>query len=149
MSENGENRQDYYVWGCIVVGCVMLIASFLPAPAEVAVAGWPARPQDPPASGSELSGRTVELLIVGPRQAVPLIAVVQWQDELGEWHDIDGWQSEIEGSRITWHRAAKDLRTGPFRWVVYGDSVILGTSESFSLPAASSFVIRLGGEGEP
>jgi hypothetical protein len=72
-----------------------------------------------------------------------LFAVVQWQDGLGRWHDIDGWRGEINAERIVWYVAAKDLGTGPFRWLVYRDSIILGISEPFSLPAAGRQMVRV------
>jgi hypothetical protein len=120
MNRNGENRHDYFAWGCVVIGCVMLIASFLSAPARGAVAGWPVRPKDTPTPGSKLVRGAIELHVTGLHQSAPLFAVVQWQDGLGRWHDIDEWRGEIKGDRVTWDVAAKDLGSGPFRWLVIG-----------------------------
>jgi hypothetical protein len=72
--------------------------------------------------------------------------VVQWQDKLGDWRDVEGWQGELEdiaigevgeviGKRVWWVTKT-DLGKGLFRWQVYrgkGD-VLLVTSEPFYLP---------------
>ena len=77
-----------------------------------------------------------------------------WQDLWlgGEWNDgeswfkVDGWRgnldaiAEMDGvwtAQKAWWVAAKDLGTGPFRWVVYdheGGSEI-AMSDEFKLPA--------------
>jgi hypothetical protein len=84
-----------------------------------------------------------------------LWTVVQWQDGMdwanleGDWHDVAGWQGELEeiaigevgevvGKRVWWVTEA-DLGKGLFRWQVYrgkGD-VLLVTSEPFYLPDAN------------
>lgn len=78
------------------------------------------------------------------------LTVVQWQDQDGIWHDVEGWQGSpdliIPGPSNTmvglkaWGVAAKDFGTGPFRWLVYADSSRakrLATSEPFTLPSHS------------
>ena len=149
MNRKGENRHDYFAWGCVVVGCVLLIASSLSAPAQGSVAGWPVRPVDTPTPGSKLAGGAIELHVTGLHQTAPLFAVVQRQDGLGRWQDIDRWRGEIKGDRVVWYVAEKDFGAGPFRWLVYHESAILGTSEPFSLPTASRQMVRVGVEIEP
>lgn len=67
-----------------------------------------------------------------------LWTVVQWQDANQDWHDVEGWQGTLdENGQVIWWVAAKDLETGPFRWLVYESTdkqVSLVTSESFNLP---------------
>jgi len=76
-----------------------------------------------------------------------LWTAVQWQDAAGDWHTVTGWQGNFDyllpqDNRFfglkTWWVAPQDMRTGPFRWVVYEqrDGEILATSESFYLPAS-------------
>ena len=71
---------------------------------------------------------------------------VQWQDALGTWHDVEGWQGGFDDVMLdpdglvtgekTWWLARKNQGTGPFRWLVTlgrkGD--LLVTSTPFDLP---------------
>ncbi|MEJ5309102.1 MAG: hypothetical protein WHX52_04980 [Anaerolineae bacterium] len=70
-----------------------------------------------------------------------LWTVVQWQDALGDWHDVEGWRGALdevvggEGRKVWWLPA--DLfGAGPFRWLVYAQpgGALLATSEAFRLP---------------
>jgi hypothetical protein len=74
-----------------------------------------------------------------------LWTVVQWQDEAGYWHDVEGWQGTLdEGYTKKWVVAAKDLGTGPFRWTVYqasGREAV--SSEPFMLPSEPYTVLRI------
>ncbi len=66
---------------------------------------------------------------------------VQWQDTAGGWHDVEGWQSSLPATGIQrWVVEAKDLNTGPFRWVVMRgrSGSIAGISDSFNLPAGAN-----------
>jgi hypothetical protein len=69
-----------------------------------------------------------------------LWTVVQWQDALGVWHDVEGWQSIIdEAGRVQWWLGPENFGSGPFRWQVYQSigSELLATSQSFDLPHAA------------
>jgi len=74
-------------------------------------------------------------LCVRPAQA-GLWTIVQWQDDLGDWHDIEGWQGTLDGGKKVWWVAPADSGKGPFRWVVYQGQrgKLLARSESFYLP---------------
>jgi hypothetical protein len=75
-----------------------------------------------------------------------LWTVVQWQDAWGDWHDVEGWQGNLEQVSVnesgqvvgekTWWVARHDLGTGPFRWLIYQgkESRLLAASEPFYLP---------------
>jgi hypothetical protein len=77
-----------------------------------------------------------------------LWTIVQWQDNEGRWHDVEGWQGTLDSITVaddgkvtgkkTWWVGEKDLGTGPFRWRVYRGkgSWLLATSAPFDLPAA-------------
>jgi hypothetical protein len=63
--------------------------------------------------------------------------VVQWQDGRGGWHDVEGWQGELdEGQQKVWWVLEKDFGTGPFRWVVLARKAgpVWKTSAAFTLP---------------
>ena len=71
-----------------------------------------------------------------------LWTIVQWQDERGRWHKVEGWQGTLDevqdavGKKIWWVAEA-DLGKGPFRWMVHrsqGGGVLV-ISEAFYLPA--------------
>jgi hypothetical protein len=67
--------------------------------------------------------------------------VVQWQDGLGGWHDVDGWRGDLDaGQQKVWWVLGKDFDTGPFRWVVYDqrDGNVWAISKSFMLPARAN-----------
>ena len=69
--------------------------------------------------------------------------MIQWQDSVGDWQDVDGWQGTLNNNYRRWWVAAKDFGTGPFRWLVTRGpgGEVLGTSEPFNLPAGANQVI--------
>lgn len=74
-----------------------------------------------------------------------LWTVVQWQDQRGVWHDVEGWQGSldelvnVQGYK-SWWVASENLGRGPFRWAIYKSQggILLYISEPFDLPATSS-----------
>lgn len=73
----------------------------------------------------------------------PYWAVVQWQDGLGNWHDVDGWRGEVENHYVIWYVTPNLFGKGPFRWVVYRGDEILGISESFNMPTVSNSLLTV------
>ena len=71
-----------------------------------------------------------------------LWTVVQWRDDRGYWHNVEGWQGTLDevqdgvGEKVWWVAEA-DLGKGPFRWLVYQerDGRLLVASDSFYLPS--------------
>ncbi len=66
-----------------------------------------------------------------------LWTIVQWQDDLGGWHDVEGWKGTLdEGYKKVWWVAVADFNKGPFRWVIYQGQggKLLAISEPFDLP---------------
>lgn len=61
---------------------------------------------------------------------------VQWQDVIGNWHQVEGWRGTSMEGVTRWFLGEKDFGTGPFRWLVYQqeDGELLVTSASFYLP---------------
>jgi hypothetical protein len=72
--------------------------------------------------------------------------MVQWQDEKGQWHDVNGWRGELDEAEVgadgqavgvkAWWVAEEDLDKGPFRWQIYQSQGgrLLATSDPFDLP---------------
>ncbi len=135
--------------------CILLTAVLLPPAAQAAPPALPPRPTPPsPTSQSrlytagfiELRFRTTpeEIWRVGHWQE--LWTAVQWQDILGKWHNVEGWQGTFdefnhdedsnmcEGNKVWWVVQA-NFGKGPFRWVVYQSQggKPLAQSESFYL----------------
>ncbi len=72
--------------------------------------------------------------------------IVQWQDALGGWHDVEGWQGMLDDDeRKQWWVAPKDFNTGPFRWLVYERQRenLIATSEPFYLPSYAGEVVNV------
>ena len=73
-------------------------------------------------------------------------SVVQWQDSDGHWHNVDGWQGDLDstGTRRWWVEA-KDFNTGPFRWQIFNgpDDQLLATSTTFTLPHEANKVLEV------
>jgi len=70
-----------------------------------------------------------------------LWTIVQWQDNLGHWHDVDGWRGSLDEVAVSegikrWWVSRGHLGQGPFRWVVYDrpGGRLLAKSQAFNLP---------------
>lgn len=103
----------------------------------------PPRPEDVPTPTPEPAhaGGGIELSATGA--TAPYEAVVQWQDGLGDWHDVDGWRGTVEDDHVLWYVAPEHFGLGPFRWIVYRADDTLAMSEPFDLPAADGALVRV------
>ncbi len=164
------NRVLGFACLCVVSAIVLLPLAAQAAPS--AIPPVPTRPSNPtstptptsvpvppaPASASAASpgGGRIELQVKFPttwsRVGIHwqnLWTVVQWQDDRGIWHDVEGWQgtlNEVQDAvgKKEWWVAEADLGKGPFRWVVYRgqDGALLATSESFYLPDTVGRIVQ-------
>lgn len=119
-----------------VAGLLLLVA-LLPSPALA----LPPRPAPQP-TPVPLHGGFIELQLETGQTT--LWTVVQWQDALGGWHDVAGWQGapDADGKK-TWWVAETDLGKGPFRWVIFQESEQIAASEPFHLPHSVGETVRL------
>jgi len=72
--------------------------------------------------------------------------VVQWQDALGGWHDVEGWRGDFESNaRVSWWVTTRHFGQGPFRWIVYEKATqrVLSISAAFSLPTQVGAIQRV------
>jgi len=79
-----------------------------------------------------------------------LWTVVEWQDGLGNWHVIEGWQARLD--RVTgntgwkiWWVSPELYGRGPFTWVAYNDSSSdrpILVSPPFRLPSSAGVIVR-------
>lgn len=65
---------------------------------------------------------------------------VQWQNEQGDWYDVDGWRGHLDDGTANmkiWWVSSENFGDGPFRWLIYAEEegAQLAVSESFDLPA--------------
>ncbi len=82
-----------------------------------------------------------------------LWTVMQWQDGLGQWHDIPGWQGPLDIvtgdiGRKVWVFPATMSGSGPFRWRVCprppdGINQWCVVSDAFELPYGAREYINL------
>ncbi|MGD1993228.1 MAG: hypothetical protein PVI59_08555 [Anaerolineae bacterium] len=153
------------VGSLIVAGVASATAlALLPRLVQAAPEGLPPRPSTPtpavqtpaPAKAAPV-GASIVLLITfdddWPTRGLAwqdLWTVVEWQDENGAWHVVEGWQGGVDKvaghtGRATWWLANDLLGRGPFRWVVYqhqGGPVMV-ISESFHLPAFRGGIVTV------
>lgn len=119
------------------------LITMLPSPA---LADLPPRPE-PPGRASEAGSDSDAGNPIGGYIALKMSAaspeiwtMVQWQDQAGMWHDIEGWQGTLDdGRQKVWWIDPADFGKGPFRWVVYQgqNGKLLANSSSFNLPGTA------------
>jgi hypothetical protein len=155
----------------VLIGSLMIVSiagaialTLLPRLVAAAPDGLPPRPATPtpvvaapaPAKASA-SGASIRMEIAfgedWPSRGLAwqdLWTVVEWQDEEGTWHAVEGWQGGLEkvsgptGWAIWW--LANDLLgRGPFRWVVYErqGGPVMAVGEPFHLPAARGRIVTV------
>ena len=153
-----RNESGIWLAAVVAITCALLIVVALSSVTQPALADLPPRPTAKPieSGGSAPSGAMIELLVQFPTtwpwdkiHWQDLQTVVQWQDEWGHWHDVEGWQGELDGVVIgegekvvgkkMWWVAGSDLGKGPFRWLVTQGKGgnLLATSASFDLPGVA------------
>jgi hypothetical protein len=164
------------VWLIVVAGalCAVLAAIILPRFAGAAPVDLPPRPvPQPPPGGEEPSepgpsgqpaashsrsnpvkGAPVTLKVQfsedWPEKGIQwqeLWTVVQWQDQWGYWHDVDGWQGTLDkvylddgkvmGAKMWWLYDSL-LGAGPFRWAVFAGRTgkVMAKTDPFYLPTS-------------
>ena len=144
------SKPNVWLMFTFLFSCTLLIVVLELLPTQSVLADLPPRfTPTPTPTRRSATGGSIELRVqsdqAGPWTAVE--TVVQWQDGLGDWHDVDGWRGTLDqfytdGGRKTWWVSERDFGTGPFRWVVYEGDDTLAVSESFYLPASAGEVVR-------
>ena len=132
--------------------CLLLLTLglWLPGATLAAPAGLPSRATPTPAPAHHrFQGGTIILNVTTLR--ADLWAVVQWQDGLGQWHDVDGWRSPLGECGLAecqqvWAVYPEHLGLGPFRWMVYSDpsGQLYAYSEAFYLPERPGDIVVVG-----
>ena len=144
-----ENREHTILW---VAFTVMLLGLLV----------WAAQPVSPAQAGSTLPSRVKPCPVQPDKDDddddnpvgahIELMAptgawsVVQWQDNSGGWHDVEGWTGSLaDGGGWRWWVEAKDFGTGPFRWVSQPgpEGSVLNASGPFTLPAFPNETVQV------
>lgn len=129
-----------------MIGLALLALSLLgPALVVAAPLMLPPRPTPMPPSAALPAGGAIVLQVQGDLAAWPALwTLVEWQDEQGAWHPVEGWIGPLDtvtatGGEKGWGVPPDYFGQGPFRWAVYqqqgGDR--LAESAVFSLPGQS------------
>jgi hypothetical protein len=133
--------------GGAILALTLLTLAQLPVPTAQAGSGLPPRATPAPTQGEQehrqkevLTGAYIELK--GSAASTGSWGIVQWQDNAGGWHDVEGWQGTLPVSARWWVHP-KDFHTGPFRWLVRqgAEGSLVGTSAPFSLPTTANQVV--------
>lgn len=173
MTSNSSNLAR--LLGFVVVMCCLVVAGIVLPAQNVRAFPIPPGGDDvlPPRFGdkpfptatpsiitahSSTSGAKIQLQLQFPYSwawdempARELQTVVQWRDSQGEWHNVNGWQGNLDKLNTTadstisgeksWWVSGDLMGKGTFRWTVNWNNTALATSEPFSLPVVNNSVV--------
>ena len=139
------SKQRLGVWCGVVIVGLLLIGNWQPT-AQAGPLPPPRATLTPTLHASNSAGTYIELRL--PTDNINLWTVVQWQDGVGNWHDVESWRGildtihEHKGDKIWWV-LPYSYGDGPCRWLVYdrAGGQLLATSHAFYLPEANRRVI--------
>ncbi len=135
----------------VTILCAVVFLSLLGnAPVQARPDALPPRPSPSPTPKPRPDpvGAAIELRFQSAVRPSPVLSTgVQWQDGLGQWHDVTGWQGApdewyADGGRKTWWVSEAHLGEGPFRWLVYGENGVIASSVPFTMPLAAGQIVR-------
>lgn len=149
---------------CTLLTLGLLVGPVLATPADLPPRPDPHTPTPPPKPAPVLDGGQIVLqTLFGDDWSSTglnwqdLWTVVQWQDPWGYWHDVNGWQGNLDkvyasGDQIkgmkSWWVPADMFGNGSFRWQVYAsqDGELLTQSTDFNLAErmGQSIVVEVG-----
>lgn len=154
-----KNQTRIGIVPVIVVVCLLALGAWGPLAALAAPPALPPRPTPPtptpatptPAPLSETTSRPEPppggyIVLRAPSAPANLWTVVQWQDNAGGWHTVEGWQGALDaGAQKVWWVAEKDFGAGPFRWALYRGQRgrLLAAGKPFYLPRAANQTVTV------
>lgn len=138
----GNYQTTRYLSLSLAIICIVAAVALTPTLALAELPPRPTRPAsqttsdaDSGADSGEPVGGYIRLQM--PETNLGLWTVVQWQDQVGKWHDVEGWRGNLDdGFQKTWWVHPANFGQGPFRWVIYqsADGPFLAASNPFYLP---------------
>jgi hypothetical protein len=161
IGTSGDDQEDMMKAPVqIVVGfslaCVLLALAWTSLPIQATAGSLPPRPTLTPSPtlipqtcNDDQEGGLIELRV--PTSQITLWTVVQWQDTLGGWHTVQGWQGTLDEinaggvGRKAWWVGKDEMGLRSFRWLVYQGpgGRLLATSRTFDLPRYNGEVVRV------
>lgn len=146
-------NRNYFI---VVIALLMTIISGLKLPsfaapilidAELPPRSPTATPEPPKTLDSPMGSTIVLDVHATSPLTTDLWTIVQWQDALGEWHNVEGWQGGLNlNLKVIWWVAPENFGEGPFRWVVYKQrnyDEVVAVSESFELPTHDKETVQV------
>lgn len=108
----------------------------------------PPRPTPEPLSTTVASPNGATIMLTVPVTASSSIdvddwAIVQWQDNHGDWNKVEGWQGNLaydapsKSWQVIWWVARANFGEKSFRWAIYTDETMTkleAVSDTFDLP---------------
>lgn len=117
----------------IVLLTAVFMAQLILLSQPAQVTALPPRPT-PTAVAPQALGAKISLHVTGDI-APNNWTKIQWQDADAKWHDVTGWQGELEADGTkTWWVGEELLGSGPFRWLILEDGDITALSDTFYMP---------------
>ena len=93
----------------------------------------------PPTITPKQPTAVASIVLISDGDVDGLQTAVEWQDNSGNWHVVEGWQSPFNKyKQVTWAVAAADYGKGPFRWVVSRSNMAIMSSSDFYLPLSGN-----------
>jgi hypothetical protein len=108
------------------------------------VSALPPRPTPVPTLPAVSQGAYIQLYVSTTQSE--LWTQIQWQDNLHNWHTVEGWQGTLDASHTqTWWVAPANFGEGLFRWVIRLDQngPVLAQSQFFTLPTTTRQVVKI------
>jgi LysM repeat protein len=131
-----------FLGGAVLAGLLTVLSLHQPGQAAPAPGPVSGAASATPGPSPTPTGATIALAVVGAPAGA--WTDVQWQDGLGQWHDVNGWQAALDptGQRLWWVGNSMLGQNGLFRWVVTlgQGGPVWATSLVFHLPATPGYV---------
>src|SRR5579859_4189019 len=128
--------------GAVLAGLLTVFSLYQPGQAAPARRPAGGAASATPGPSPTPTGATIALAVVGAPAGA--WTDVQWQDGLGQWHDVNGWQAALDptGQRLWWVGNSMLGQNGLFRWLVTlgQGGPVWATSLVFHLPATPGYV---------
>ncbi len=151
------NKQSCLWFGMLAVAVAIAVGASATAisaappnlPPRPTVIALPTLAPGPRSADSKPRGAWIELRAQAINRPI-ISSVVQWQDGLGEWHDVDSWRGEFDEvvdrvGKKTWWLEEWLFGAGPFRWVVYDrtSGQVLAQTAPFNMPREHRQTLRV------
>ncbi len=153
MDKSSTKTRWTLIFGTILALTIVNILFGLAWPSLLTEAGPTLPPRQPPPRAPDEDdndkddrpvGAYIELQVQSTEAR--LWTAVQWQDSVGDWHDVEGWRGILDqNNNKVWWVSAAHFGKGPFRWVIYQEQYgpQLTTSESFNLPKEANQTVTI------